>query len=153
MPELDGYEATAEIRLREGDGRHVPIIAMTANSMAEDRERCLAAGMDDYVSKPIRPQLLVEALRRHVERPAPAPVERPQADQLTGELLDPATLAELRELHGDGLRDLLELYLDDVASQMPRLLTEIDHGETESVALSAHRLKDRAWPSARCAWE
>ena len=141
MPELDGYEATAEIRLREGEGRHIPIIAMTANSMAEDRERCLAAGMDDYVSKPIRPQLLVEALRRHVEAPDQAPAERADPGLLTGELLDPATLAELRELHGDGLRELLELYLDDVGSQMPRLLTEIDNGETESVALSAHRLK------------
>jgi signal transduction histidine kinase/CheY-like chemotaxis protein/HPt (histidine-containing phosphotransfer) domain-containing protein len=140
MPELDGYEATAEIRLREGDGRHLPIIAMTANSMAEDRERCLAAGMDDYVSKPIRPQLLVEALRRHVA-PEQAPAARRQPSELEGELLDPATLAELRQLHGDGLRDLLELYLDDVASQMPRLLSEIDRGETESVALSAHRLK------------
>ena len=140
MPELDGYEATAEIRRREGGGRHLPIIAMTANSMAEDRERCLAAGMDDYVSKPIRPQLLVEALRRHVEPVPPAPAgTHPQP--IGGELLDAATLAELRELHGDGLRELLELYLDDVASQMPRLRAEIDRGETDSVALSAHRLK------------
>jgi len=142
MPELDGYEATAEIRLREGDARHLPIIAMTANSMAEDRERCLAAGMDDYVSKPIRPQLLVEALRRHVEPPAsPGVAEHAQPGAFDGQLIDAATLAELRELHGDALRDLLELYLDDVASQMPRLLAEVERGETESVALSAHRLK------------
>jgi signal transduction histidine kinase/DNA-binding response OmpR family regulator len=142
MPELDGYEATAEIRLREGDGPHLPIIAMTANSMAEDRDRCLAAGMDDYVSKPIRPQLLVEALRRHVESAAPPSAAALAAPaELEGELIDAATLTELRELHGDGLRELLELYLDDVASQMPRLLAEVERGETESVALTAHRLK------------
>jgi CheY-like chemotaxis protein/HPt (histidine-containing phosphotransfer) domain-containing protein len=140
MPELDGYEATAEIRRREGEGRHLAIIAMTANSMAEDRERCLAAGMDDYVSKPIRPQLLAEALRRHIEIAATAaPSRRPM--EIAGELIDPATLIELRELHGDGLRELLELYLDDVASQMPRLVEAIEQGALESVALTAHRLK------------
>ena len=72
--------------------------------------------------------------------PASAAGPQPPGD-ISGDLLDAATLAELRELHGGGLLELLELYLDDVGSQMPRLLAEIDRGETDSVALSAHRLK------------
>jgi CheY-like chemotaxis protein len=68
MPEMDGFEATQEIRTREGSGVHRPIIAMTANAMRGDRERCFEAGMDDYVSKPIRKADLTEALERHLPK-------------------------------------------------------------------------------------
>ena len=72
MPEMNGYEAATEIRRREAPGRHVPIIAMTAEALAGARERCLASGMDDYVPKPIRLESLVDVLTRwapasHVE--------------------------------------------------------------------------------------
>jgi CheY-like chemotaxis protein len=63
MPEMDGYEATQEIRRREGPGRHVAIIAMTADAMAGCRERCLEAGMDDFVGKPVAMEALFEAIR------------------------------------------------------------------------------------------
>ena len=62
MPEMDGFEATALIRKMEGQSAHTPIVAMTANAMQGDRERCLAAGMDDYVAKPIRPKDLQTVL-------------------------------------------------------------------------------------------
>ncbi len=68
MPEMDGFEATQEIRRREGTSFHRTIIAMTANAMLGDRERCLDAGMDDYVSKPIRKADLTEALERHLPK-------------------------------------------------------------------------------------
>jgi two-component system sensor histidine kinase/response regulator len=70
MPEMDGFAATAEIRRLEGNQRHTPIIAMTANAMEGDRERCLAVGMDDYVAKPVKPETLDAVLKQWLRRAA-----------------------------------------------------------------------------------
>jgi CheY-like chemotaxis protein len=70
MPELDGWEATREIRRREAGGsRRTPVIALTANAMRVDREKCLECGMDDFVSKPIQLPQLDEILTRHLTKP------------------------------------------------------------------------------------
>ncbi len=69
MPEMDGFEATAALRERErANGAHVPIVALTAHAMRADEERCLRAGMDAYVSKPIHPAMLLETIERLVGR-------------------------------------------------------------------------------------
>jgi CheY-like chemotaxis protein len=74
MPEVSGYEATRQIReMERGTGRHMPIIAMTAFAMADDRERCLAAGMDNYISKPIKIRELIQLVAT-VVGPRPVPV-------------------------------------------------------------------------------
>jgi DNA-binding LytR/AlgR family response regulator len=78
MPEMDGFEATQEIRRRERSGVHHPIIAMTANATQGDRERCLDAGMDDYVSKPIRKADFTEALERHLPKNIKPIEEKPE---------------------------------------------------------------------------
>jgi len=68
MPVMDGFQATRAIREEEGERRHVPIVAMTAHAMSGDRDMCLEAGMDDYLSKPVRPQELKDMLDRHLRR-------------------------------------------------------------------------------------
>jgi len=69
MPEMGGFEATATIRrLEQGGGTHLPVVALTAHAMKGDQERCLAAGMDGYLTKPVRPQELDEILEKYVTR-------------------------------------------------------------------------------------
>ena len=146
MPRMDGFEATAEIRRREAGGRHVPIVAMTASALVEDRARCLAAGMDDYVSKPVKDQELQTILDRLVvgiTRGGPEAVvfAAPVSTDENG-VLDLDQFERVREL-GEVVvvRDLVERYVVDAASQLADLRRTVEHGDREALRAAAHGLK------------
>ena len=167
MPEMDGFEATAAIRRRENlEGAagsstgHIPIIAMTANALEGDRERCLAVGMDDYVSKPVRPDVLAATLARWSkpeEQPAdPATVDaamdtaEPEvsAEPLyasDGAIIDAKVLESLRSLQGaddpDLVNELIDMFLEDVPPRLAALRMAITEGHSLAVMQAAHALK------------
>ena len=123
MPELDGFQVVGEIREREqAAGSHLPVIALTARSRHEDRERCLAAGMDEYLAKPIRAAELFAAIDRVVSRPGSSRsrVRRRPADGTS--LLDPVVLLAACGDDPDGLRGLCE----DFSAYTPARLADVD---------------------------
>jgi CheY-like chemotaxis protein len=142
MPQMDGYDATAEIRRTEGATRHVHIIAMTAYAMAGDRERCLASGMDDYICKPFKIESLRGALSRIDGKLRDAP---PTADSEDAErehaLVD---LAWLREAGGDDkgdLRNLLNIYFAEMDLGLRSLREAVSAGSIGEVEKAAHRCR------------
>jgi CheY-like chemotaxis protein len=138
MPEMGGFEATAAIREREADsGRHTRIVAMTAHAMAGDRERCLAAGMDGYLSKPINQTLLCDVVERGAAGAAPGP---PAASTT----FNRAELAD--RLGGDtGLfHDVIRLFLDDCPQRLSAIREAIDRRDAELIRTTAHALKGAA---------
>jgi diguanylate cyclase (GGDEF)-like protein len=145
MPEMDGYEATAHIRaLEETIGRRTPLVAMTANTQRGDAEKCLAAGMDDYLAKPIT---LVE-LRQKLEKWLPRGDESAAPAQL-GEIhydggeapIDAEIFAKLREIMGPSLPQALSPFLEDTPQYLLDLETAV-HGENAQAAQAkAHAIK------------
>ena len=121
MPELDGYAATRELRKIEGGARHTWVIAMTANSLEGDRDKCLAAGMDDYLSKPVRPADLIAALSRFA---GTEPEARTVVPVSTAGVVDPATLAGFREMDGNGGENLLASLIGTFLENTPLVLGE-----------------------------
>ncbi len=136
MPELDGLDASRRICERWPPEARPRIIAMTANALLEDREACFAAGMDDYLAKPVRPDELAAALSR----------ARPLGDNgRAGDFqvsLDESALANLRELGGDEfLSDMIGTFLADAPSLMASLRAALQRGEAGDVRRAAHTLK------------
>ncbi len=130
MPEKDGFEATEEIRKLEGTKRHTPIVALTANALAGDRQRCLDAGMDDYLSKPVSESELERVIRRWLpEKKSP---------------LDQATIDGLLGLGSDTddvLGEIIELYVDDAPGRMDAMRDALETSNPETLASAAHALK------------
>jgi CheY-like chemotaxis protein len=136
MPRLDGLETIARIREREGrDGPHVPVVALTAHAMKRDRERCLEAGMDDYLSKPIRQEELSELL----DRISLGRSTRRPAAEVDDDVLDRVALLEAV---GDDPQLAVEL-LSLFHAQIPALAAEI-RGDLELGDLAATERRARA---------
>ena len=147
MPEMDGLEATRAIRSREREiGRRVSIIAMTAHTMKEDRERCLEAGMDDFVSKPIQPKDINEAIQRYMERGAS--MEKNSVlppNPSTGEpVFNRKELLDRLDGDEELLREIIEVFLKDIPLQMEKLKAALPNGEAAVVQRQAHTMKGAA---------
>ena len=148
MPEMDGFAATAEIRRREGTTRHTTIIAMTANALEGDEERCLAANMDDYLSKPVRSDALKAKLELWTRAPGIVPLVRDLVVPVANGRRNPidlSQLAALREIQQPGQADfvteLIDLFLTETDLHLKTLRAAvIEHDEVEMRRL-AHLLK------------
>ncbi|MEA5470402.1 response regulator [Spirulina sp. 06S082] len=146
MPEMDGLEATQHIRRMERDeeNRHITIIAMTANAMQGDREICIEAGMDDYISKPIRVNTLVEVLKRYQKQSQSLSVDREEED-VSSVAIDEKMWQELVEIGGDDadglIRDLVESYCEDSPRLLAGMREAIAHKDAKQLEYYAHTLK------------
>jgi len=155
MPEMDGMEATAEIRKLETRNlklknhnsttellNHVPIIAMTAHALKGDRERCIEAGMDDYVSKPIQPDKLLEAIKRHISASTPG---KPKAtDSTASDEKDVFDRAELLERVGGDEElcvELLDTFVQDIPARLEELKQALADNDSTLLRQQAHAIK------------
>jgi len=152
MPELDGYEATVQLRLREGQTRHTVVVAMTAHAIEGDREKCLAAGMDDYLSKPVQMEELravlmglLPAREAEAAQAAKKAKAAKAANLANGPAITPENLEALRELGSDGdcdvLTDLIDTFLDNSNQIMADAAGRLSRGEGSALAMAAHSLK------------
>jgi CheY-like chemotaxis protein len=145
MPEMDGFEATRRIReLEKETGHHITIVAMTAHAMTGDRERCLAAGMDDYISKPLRKEDLFRALdgakRERDENEIDSPIltgPRSLSEEL---LVDIDQLRDVTDNEPDRMQQLIDLYLTQAVPMLDGLNAAIQTNSSGDVERIAHKL-------------
>jgi PAS domain S-box-containing protein len=161
MPRMDGFSATAELRRRETNGHHTPIIAMTASALMADRVRCLAAGMDDYITKPVNPAELRTTLDRWIggtaarTEPAPAVAGAPAVDAAPADPgpagRRPALTRRLDELRGDDtaperalVNRLIESFLARAPAYLANLVDSVSAADAPALAELAHSLRGAA---------
>jgi signal transduction histidine kinase/DNA-binding response OmpR family regulator/HPt (histidine-containing phosphotransfer) domain-containing protein len=153
MPVMDGYEATRALRAREKEtgGKHLTVVALTANALEGDSDTCLAVGMDDYLSKPFTIGRLGDMLAKWLSaggKPGPAGADEapPEAGAKSqASPIDKKVHDEIRALEGEGNRGLLEriinLYLTDAPRLVEGILSAAEKADTESLMRAAHTLK------------
>jgi PAS domain S-box-containing protein len=142
MPEIDGFEACRQIRaLEESKGRHTPIIAITAHARKEDREKCLAAGMDDYVSKPIKPRDLRAALARRMTgaRIIPSTNSAPQSP-IHGDVLNFSEALSLVGGNRELLCEIARIFLDQYPKLLEKTHQALSRSDFELLGGAAHTL-------------
>ncbi len=143
MPEMDGYEAAAEIRRLEGEGKHTPIVAMTAHALDGDRAKCIAAGMDDYITKPVKMERLSEVLEFFFNNGGgQGPVREASAP-----LVDVARMHEMMGHEVVELSELVSLYLHEMDKNLNYLDAAVSSGKHNEVESIAHNC---AGTSANC---
>jgi two-component system sensor histidine kinase/response regulator len=147
MPEMDGFEASVEIRRRQAGSLHTPIIAMTGNAMEGDRDRCLAAGMDGYISKPVRIDELQEALERWLPGGTIEKDDRPVApvDVATAPtVLDETALAELAPGEPEIVVELIDQFLADAPTRAHAVRVALTQRDKAALRQAAHLFKGEA---------
>jgi signal transduction histidine kinase/CheY-like chemotaxis protein len=143
MPEMDGFAATAAIRkLQEANHTRVPIVAVTTHAMKGDRERCLAAGMDGYVTKPIRPTLLFAEIERLTRKHSPATT--PGGAPINGTVLDKVSLVEVVDGDIEFLRELTRLFGEETPHLLADIGQAIESSDRALLQRAAHTLKGSA---------
>ncbi len=138
MPDLNGIEATEAVRANEkATGAHIPIIALTAYALREDRERCLRAGMDDYVSKPVRAEELLATIEKVASRFSVEPRPHPSAESPAPVVDEQALMAGVR---GDEklLRELIDIFMEDSSAMLTQMKEAIEREDPSELASSAH---------------
>jgi signal transduction histidine kinase/CheY-like chemotaxis protein/HPt (histidine-containing phosphotransfer) domain-containing protein len=163
MPVMDGFEATRAIRIDEGGGRRTPIVAMTANAMAGDRERCIAAGMDGYLTKPVRPDELAAAIsqwlpsaeieaatERNVDDGAAAVPGTLEA-AMTLDMPSPIDRTQLQSLRDVGgpdpdsfIHELVLAFVDEGGDELNQIRAAAETTDPSALLMAAHRLKGSA---------
>jgi two-component system, sensor histidine kinase and response regulator len=145
MPEMDGFEATRAIRkMEENAGGHTPIIAMTAHAMKGDRERCIEAGMDDYVSKPISSDILREAILNLIGEKSETPTVTASETIRPGEqkiIINENALLNAFDNDMDFFKEALEMFISDYPSMMDAIQEAVDAGDADALKRTAHALK------------
>jgi signal transduction histidine kinase/DNA-binding response OmpR family regulator len=154
MPGMDGFETTAAIRRREKEtGAHLPIVALTAHAMTGDRERCLEAGMDAYVTKPVQADELfaaIEGLLPGSRGHEPLPAERERAP----EILDRALLLVHVSRDQDLLARIVRIFLEDSPKMLDEIRDAVNRRDAAALARGAHRIKGELGVlAARAAFE
>jgi HPt (histidine-containing phosphotransfer) domain-containing protein len=145
MPEMSGLDATVKIREKEQrTDAHIPIIGVTAQVLSGDREACLLAGMDDYVPKPVKKEILFEALARIGGLGGKTENGIVKTQSLTDGILDTEALALLKGLETPGgfsMAGLIDIYLESTFEYFPAIRHAIQQGDAEEVAKNAHAFK------------